>query len=65
MFPFQPLLKTPGIPSATASFLALFDPTLHLSPETSFLTAEALSTVYLVIHLPKCDHRSHVVGTVS
>jgi hypothetical protein len=60
---FSAASENPGIPSATASSLALFDPTLHFPPETSFLTAEALSTGHLVIHLPRCDHRSHVVGT--
>jgi hypothetical protein len=57
---FSAASENPGIPSATASFLALFDPTLHLSPETSFLTAEHGSVGD--IHLPKCNHRSHQVG---
>jgi hypothetical protein len=34
--PFSAASENPGNPSATASFLALVDPTLHLSPETSF-----------------------------
>jgi hypothetical protein len=33
---FSAASENPGNPSATASFLALVDPTLHLSPETSF-----------------------------
>lgn len=63
MFPFQPLLQTPVFPAPRRHSLhCLIQPSIF-PQKPVFLTAEALSTVHLVIHLPKCDHRSQVVGT--